>query len=207
MLAAFNVTKLVDLGYNETEFLDPMEERWRPVDFDPDLFTTEAITDRINFIASLGPYNDIIGAEKALADYWAARGQAFEEGIPPGAEKRAVAPGAGNRIKMRKLDSRKELAEILKDGESHSGKCNDDNDDDDDDSTPVIGNSTALVGDHKLRVRSLLERTPRKGGSSGNSGGSGSCGGSGSGSDDDDDTTGDDDDVIGDDDGVTGDDD
>lgn len=190
MLAAFNVTKLVDLGYNETEFLDPMEERWRAVDNTPDLFTTEAIIEKINFIASLGPYNDIIGAETALAEYWAARGQAFEEGLPV---KRAVASGAGNRIKMRKLDSRTELAEILGREESHSGKCGED--DDNSDSTPVTGNSTAVAEDDKLRVRGMLERAPKNGGSSGDS-----C--------DDDDATGDDDDdASGDDDGTTGDDD
>lgn len=199
MLAAFNVTKLLDLGYNETEFLDPVEPRWRAVTNTPDLFTTEAIIDRINFIASLGPYNDIIGAETALYDYWSAKGEDFVEGS---VGKRAVAPGAGDRIKMRKLGSRKELAEILEKETSHSGKCDDDGEDDA--TTPVIGtNGTAVVGENKLRAKYMLGRAPSNGGSSGNSGGNSG----GSDSCDDDDTTGDDDDTTGDDDDATGDDD
>lgn len=63
MMAAFNTTVLPDYGYNASVFVDPMEELWRPrpyllTDFESQdgPFTVQAITDRIQEIASYSPY-------------------------------------------------------------------------------------------------------------------------------------------------------
>jgi bilirubin oxidase len=79
MLAAFNVTALADFGYNETtRFIDPMEKRYRAVDFsDSDYssrsgpFSESGIKDKLNFFIGLDAYNNIDGVESALAAYWA----------------------------------------------------------------------------------------------------------------------------------------
>jgi bilirubin oxidase len=66
MMAAFNVTLLPDLGYTETQFMDPMEEEWRPKPFVLDDFSTRSgefsdtdITDRIIELANADPYSPI----------------------------------------------------------------------------------------------------------------------------------------------------
>jgi bilirubin oxidase len=74
MMGAFNVTVLQDLGYNETRFIDPMEERWRAKPAVLADFTQAAITSRIQFMASLEPYNNHEIVEQKLEEYWAARG-------------------------------------------------------------------------------------------------------------------------------------
>ncbi|KAI9147483.1 Bilirubin oxidase [Paramyrothecium foliicola] len=65
MMAAFNVTVLPDYGYNETTYLDPMEEEWRAKPFDLTDFTAQSgpfsedtITERVQFMASFQPYLD-----------------------------------------------------------------------------------------------------------------------------------------------------
>jgi bilirubin oxidase len=65
MMAAFNVTILPGYGYNETTFLDPMNPTWRPRPYSKSEFTaqsgeftTQAITNRIKFMASFDPYGD-----------------------------------------------------------------------------------------------------------------------------------------------------
>ncbi|KAK0612632.1 Cupredoxin [Bombardia bombarda] len=70
MMAAFNVTALLDLGYNETSFRDPMEDRWRAEAVAPAKFTPAAITQKVQFMASLQPYNNVAEVEEKLAEYW-----------------------------------------------------------------------------------------------------------------------------------------
>ncbi|OLN81026.1 Bilirubin oxidase 2 [Colletotrichum chlorophyti] len=74
MMAAFNVTALADFGYNETSFADPMEARWRAVPVRAADFTREAITRKVQFMASLQPYNNVEEVLRRLDAYWAARG-------------------------------------------------------------------------------------------------------------------------------------
>ena len=66
MMDAFNVTQIADLGYNETEFNDPMEARWRAKPVDSADFTPEAITDTVQYMASLKPYSDWQEVEEKL---------------------------------------------------------------------------------------------------------------------------------------------
>ena len=73
MLAAFNVTALPDFGYNETKFIDPMETRWRAQPATADQFTPAAITAKVQFMASLEPYNNVDEVLDRLDDYWATR--------------------------------------------------------------------------------------------------------------------------------------
>ncbi|KAL8297813.1 hypothetical protein RB597_007151 [Gaeumannomyces tritici] len=73
MMAAFNVTALEGLGYNETSFADPMEKRWRAVPETPELFSLDAITKRVAFMAGEQPYNNEDEAEKRVKAYWATK--------------------------------------------------------------------------------------------------------------------------------------
>ncbi|ORY14545.1 oxidase cueO precursor [Clohesyomyces aquaticus] len=79
MLTAFNVTALADFGYPETtHFIDPMEPRYRAVDFsESDFqgrsgpFSATSIKDKCNFFISLDAYSKVEEVESALVDYWA----------------------------------------------------------------------------------------------------------------------------------------
>ncbi|KAK4641301.1 hypothetical protein QC761_611170 [Podospora bellae-mahoneyi] len=71
MMAAFNVTALTDLGYNETAFRDPMDARWRAEPVTAAKFTTAAITEKIQFMAGLQPYNNVEEVLEVLDEYWA----------------------------------------------------------------------------------------------------------------------------------------
>ncbi|KAK3695700.1 Cupredoxin [Podospora appendiculata] len=70
MMAAFNVTALLDLGYNETSFRDPMETRWRAEAVAPAKFTPAAITAKVEFMAGLQPYNNVAEVMNKLDEYW-----------------------------------------------------------------------------------------------------------------------------------------
>ncbi|SPO03603.1 probable Bilirubin oxidase [Cephalotrichum gorgonifer] len=77
MMAAFNVTALPDFGYNETSYIDPMEDRWRAKPYVvADLrartgpFTDQAITERVEFMANLDPYSHVADVMEALDDYY-----------------------------------------------------------------------------------------------------------------------------------------
>jgi hypothetical protein len=70
MMAAFNVTALLDLGYDETAFRDPMEARWRAEAVTAAKFTPAAITEKVQFMASLQPYNKVNDVYDALEEYW-----------------------------------------------------------------------------------------------------------------------------------------
>jgi len=90
-MAAFNVTALLDLGYAETSFRDPMEGRWRAEAVTAAKFTTSAITEKVEFMACLQPYNNVDDVLDALDDYWSTH-------------NRRAADVAGNGpIKVRRL--------------------------------------------------------------------------------------------------------
>ncbi|KLU82810.1 hypothetical protein MAPG_01878 [Magnaporthiopsis poae ATCC 64411] len=82
MMAAFNVTELPDFGYNETtQFIDPMEGRWRAKPFSStDLgsragpFSDAEIEKKVMFLAATNPYSNAEDISEALSEYWAARG-------------------------------------------------------------------------------------------------------------------------------------
>lgn len=77
-MAAFNVTALSDLGYDEkTTFIDPMEPRYRPRSFsDSDFasrqgdFSDAAIQDKVAFFNSLDAYRNVNAVQSRLAAYW-----------------------------------------------------------------------------------------------------------------------------------------
>lgn len=78
MMAAFNVTSLEDFGYNDAQFLDPMEKKWRAKPYDrTDLndrtgpFSDGAIAERVESMARANPYGDVDAVDDALKDYWA----------------------------------------------------------------------------------------------------------------------------------------
>ncbi|KAF6794167.1 bilirubin oxidase [Colletotrichum sojae] len=78
MMAAFNVTVLPDFGYNETKFIDPMEERWRAKPYVmSDLrmragpFSDASIEESVKFMASTDPYSKVEQVSEALEQYWA----------------------------------------------------------------------------------------------------------------------------------------
>ena len=77
-MAAFNVTALTDLGYDEkTSFIDPMEARYRNKFFSAsDLtsrsgdFSESAIEAKVKFFYDLDAYRNKAGVESALEQYW-----------------------------------------------------------------------------------------------------------------------------------------
>lgn len=78
MMAAFNVTSLAGFGYNNPNYLDPMDAQWRSKPFlVSDLtartgpFSDASITQMINSMATANPYGDIAAVDQALVDYWA----------------------------------------------------------------------------------------------------------------------------------------
>ena len=91
MMAAFNVTKLLDLGYAETDFRDPMEGRWRAEAVTPAKFTPTAITEKVQFMASLQPYNNVDEVMQELDDYWATH------------KKRSAGPAQADKVKTRRM--------------------------------------------------------------------------------------------------------
>lgn len=79
MMAAFNVTALSDLGYDEkTSFIDPMEERYRAKPFTiADLsgrtgdFSDASIQAKMAFFNGLKAYKNVLPVESRLQAYWA----------------------------------------------------------------------------------------------------------------------------------------
>lgn len=107
MMAAFNVTKLLDLGYNETDFRDPMEGRWRAEPVTSAKMTTAAITEKVEFMASLQPYNNVDEVMDELDLYWAShKKRSAPAPVPAPAAAGPEAPVKrrmrieGSRIKM-----------------------------------------------------------------------------------------------------------
>ncbi|KAM7190926.1 putative bilirubin oxidase precursor [Rhypophila sp. PSN 637] len=102
MMAAFNVTKLLDLGYNETDFRDPMENRWRAEPVTPAKMTNAAITEKVQFMASLEPYNNVDEVMDELDLYWASH----KKRSAPAPATAAAGPEAPVRRRMRIEGSR-----------------------------------------------------------------------------------------------------
>lgn len=78
-MAAFNVTRLQDFGYDEaTDFGDPEDQRWAARSYvHQDFvnragpFTQQAITARVQEIAREQPYSELAEVEAALEEAWA----------------------------------------------------------------------------------------------------------------------------------------
>jgi len=78
-MAAFNVTNLPNLGYNETtDFGDPMDPRWRARPYSTQeyqdrtgAFTDAAITQAVQALALQQPYSEVSQVSNALDEYWA----------------------------------------------------------------------------------------------------------------------------------------
>ena len=93
MMAAFNVTALPDLGYNETSYIDPMEERWRAKPYTiADLrartgpFSEEAIVQTVEHMASFDPYSHVDEVMDALAKYYGRNGTLSRRSVDGGQE-------------------------------------------------------------------------------------------------------------------------
>jgi bilirubin oxidase len=72
MLVAFNITQLEKWGYtNDTRFIDPMEPEFRPKNFDPADYTTDAILKKLDWFYSTDAYNqgNLAGISSALDAY------------------------------------------------------------------------------------------------------------------------------------------
>ena len=81
MMAAFNITALENFGYNETSYIDPMEERWRAKPYEISDFTgrtgpfsEEKIVERVQFMASFDPYSHVDELMEALEEYHSGNG-------------------------------------------------------------------------------------------------------------------------------------
>lgn len=88
MMAAFNVTALLDFGYNETSYIDPMEDRWRAKPYQTadfaartGVFSNEAITENVQFMAGLDPYSHVNEISQALDKYYSDRSPAVARDV------------------------------------------------------------------------------------------------------------------------------
>ncbi|KAK3343292.1 Cupredoxin [Neurospora tetraspora] len=70
MMAAFNVSVLEDLGYDETHYIDPMEERWRAKQQSVEAFDDGKIEERVKEMAGYRPYDKVDEVESVLGEYW-----------------------------------------------------------------------------------------------------------------------------------------
>lgn len=70
MMAAFNVSVLEDLGYDETHYIDPMEERWRAKQVSVEAFEDGKVEARVKEMAGLRPYDKVEEVERVLEEYW-----------------------------------------------------------------------------------------------------------------------------------------
>ncbi|EGO54887.1 bilirubin oxidase precursor [Neurospora tetrasperma FGSC 2508] len=70
MMAAFNVSVLQDLGYDETHYIDPMEERWRARQQSVEAFDDSAVEARLKEMAGFRPYDKVEEVESVLEQYW-----------------------------------------------------------------------------------------------------------------------------------------
>ncbi|KAI8635383.1 Cupredoxin [Xylariaceae sp. FL1651] len=78
MMAAFNVTKLENFGYNETtDFGDPEDDRWDAepyilADFraQTGIFAPDAVTAKVQMLALQQPYSELDAVNAALDAFW-----------------------------------------------------------------------------------------------------------------------------------------
>jgi bilirubin oxidase len=78
MMAAFDVTKLDNFGYNETtDFHDPEDIRWSARPFDSaefsaktGIFSEESIREKVNTLALEQPYSELKEVTAALDTYY-----------------------------------------------------------------------------------------------------------------------------------------
>lgn len=79
MLAAFNVTVLEALGYNDSIFLDPRQPDFSAESSDEDKYTQDAIIAKIQTLANMRPYADIAEVEEEEEEYYEENGDVEEE--------------------------------------------------------------------------------------------------------------------------------
>lgn len=90
MMAAFNVSTIADLGYNETNYVDPMEEAYRPRKADADEYAYDAVRDRMEVMCGYQPYDDAYEVDGWLSSYWATKT------ANPGGADSSAEPGPGH---------------------------------------------------------------------------------------------------------------
>jgi hypothetical protein len=73
MMAAFNVSTITDLGYNETNYDDPMDQTWRPKQEDASAYEYDAVKERMDFMCSYQPYDHANEVDGWLSSYWATK--------------------------------------------------------------------------------------------------------------------------------------
>lgn len=71
MMASFNVTRLETLGYDNVESLDnPDDPRFVAQDWSADAYSDDQVQSRINYLGSLGAYNEQSQIVSAVAAYY-----------------------------------------------------------------------------------------------------------------------------------------
>lgn len=73
MMAAFNVSTIADLGYNETNYVNPMDQRWRPMQEESSAYHFEAVKERLDFMCGFQPYDHAYEVDGWLSSYWATK--------------------------------------------------------------------------------------------------------------------------------------
>jgi bilirubin oxidase len=129
MMAAFNVTSLKDFGYPETtQFIDPMEERWRSRAINANDDTRAAIMKRLYEFDLTNAYKEPEKVEQALVDYWKnGPPKKFITSTVPSrsasqtaqATSKAAAPATGNQAAANSNN-----APVTSSGKTNSGSTN-----------------------------------------------------------------------------------
>lgn len=71
MMASFNVTRLETLGYDNVQSLDnPDDPRFVAQDWSADAYSDDQVQSRINYLGSLGAYNEQDQIVSAVAAYY-----------------------------------------------------------------------------------------------------------------------------------------
>ncbi|CAD0100920.1 unnamed protein product [Aureobasidium mustum] len=70
-MASFNVTRLENLGYDNVESLDnPDDPRFVAQDWSADAYSDDQVQSKINYLGSLGAYNEQSQIVSAVAAYY-----------------------------------------------------------------------------------------------------------------------------------------
>ncbi|CAD0115270.1 unnamed protein product [Aureobasidium uvarum] len=71
MMAAFNITALETLGYDNVQSLDdPTDSRFVAQDWSADAYADDQIQSKLNYLGNLGAYNEQSQIESAVAAYY-----------------------------------------------------------------------------------------------------------------------------------------
>jgi bilirubin oxidase len=74
MMAAFNVSVLTDLGYRETNYVDPMDPLWRAKPEGSVGYDFDAVQEKVAYMSNFEPYNHVDEVEGVLAEYYSTKG-------------------------------------------------------------------------------------------------------------------------------------